>query len=59
MMGDPYREGFAACREGRTVHENPYATFTTEYARWFAGWRDYDDHQNAKGEALDSIGWDG
>lgn len=53
----PWTEGFRACRQGDTIHTNPYAPYTTEHARWQDGWHDYDAHQNMKEEALESIGW--
>jgi hypothetical protein len=54
-----FQEGFRACRAGHPATENPYAIFTPEHAAWQRGWLDFDEHQNAKADALDSIGWFG
>lgn len=58
-MIDPYREGFRARLEGKTIHENPYATFTRDNSRWREGWIEQDQHLTDRDEALDSIGWFG
>lgn len=54
-----YDEGFRARLEGKTVHENPYATFTQENNDWREGWEDQNYHLNGRDEALKSIGWFG
>lgn len=54
-----YDEGFRARLEGKTVHENPYATFTQENNDWREGWEDQNYHLNGRDEALNSIGWFG
>jgi ribosome modulation factor len=56
-MPEAYDEGFRARLAGQTVHQNPYALFTQKYSDWVKGWKDQDQHLNARDEALNSIGW--
>lgn len=56
-MTDARTEGFRACMRGDSISDNPYANFTKEFSDWNDGWRDMDDHLNARDEALESIGW--
>lgn len=58
-MVTPYKEGFRACRAGKTIHQNPYPAFTDENTEWQNGWKAQDEHMNDMAEALDSIGWNG
>lgn len=50
-----YREGFRARLAGKTIHENPYATFTSKHSNWQDGWKAQDEHLSARDDALDSI----
>lgn len=54
-----FREGFRARLAGKTIHENPHATFTYKHSNWQDGWTAQDEHLSARNEALDSIGWFG
>lgn len=48
----PFQEGFRACRAGATIHENPYAPFTSEHSGWQAGWEDMAEHQHHMADAV-------
>jgi hypothetical protein len=58
-MSSPNDEGFRARLKGETIHQNPYAPMTKEHSEWQEGWKDQDEHLNARDEALASIGWFG
>lgn len=56
---DAYTQGFRARREGLTIHQNPFATFTMQQSDWQRGWQAMDEHLGDRDDALDSIGWHG
>lgn len=58
-MASPYEEGFRAYGQGETMHQNPYTNWTKAHGEWNDGWREHKRHQEAKDEALDSLGWFG
>jgi ribosome modulation factor len=58
-MNSPYNEGFRSRIAGKTIHQNPYTPMTKDHSDWIEGWKDQDEHLNARDEALASIGWFG
>jgi hypothetical protein len=58
-MTDPYREGFNARGREESTDANPYRKLSEKWFSWADGWKDRDEHERDKGDALDSIGWNG
>lgn len=58
-MTDAWQEGFEARGREESIHANPYTAFTREHSAWVEGFFARDEHERDKGDALDSIGWNG
>lgn len=55
----PQTSGFTAFAYGWTLGQNPYQPGSPDHARWYNEWRDREEHQRNKDEALAQIGWFG
>lgn len=58
-LHEAWNQGFDAGIADEPTDANPYPTLTEKWFEWADGWKDATDHQQAKAEALDSIGWFG
>lgn len=54
---EAWNQGFKAGIADEDPDTNPYRKLTEQWLEWLDGWKDAVSHQNAKNEALKSIGW--
>lgn len=52
---DAYYEGFTCHMYGEPHNSNPYDESTNARQRWWSGWLDREEHQQAKAECFP--GW--